>query len=68
MAAPNARTERRPECGAEAAALSSCRDACKLFAPVTGWAADSRSMGVITRLLLVFFRMTVAQVCLGVIL
>ena len=34
----NARTERRAECGAGAAALSSCRDACKLFAPVPGWA------------------------------
>jgi hypothetical protein len=35
---PNARTERQLECGAGAAALSSCRDACKLFAPVPGWA------------------------------
>jgi hypothetical protein len=34
-ASPNARTERRAECGAGAAALSSCRDACRSFAPVT---------------------------------
>ena len=28
---PNARAQRQPECGAEAAALSSFRDACRLF-------------------------------------
>ena len=27
----NARAQRQPECGAEAAALSSFRDACRLF-------------------------------------